>query len=117
MNVRDVAIKKRRLPWELADRLPEGEYMRLLFAGATTQEEHDMAADGQRVAPFILHDIYFVDVLLFEVMFPLMLLMRRLARWLYRYVFGEVLIEKRDCRVTELVQQAEARFAVRYPKR
>lgn len=80
-NVQDVAIAKRGLPEDARLRLPPGEYVRALMDGSRTQEHID-EIEGRRVAPFLIHDPYFVEKLFYDSMVPNAFYMWKLGTWL-----------------------------------
>lgn len=87
MSVRNAAIKKRALPAdEVLGITPDVEYVRLLLRGARTQEEPGELERGVRVAPFLLHDAYFIDKVLYDIMLHLAMSVNRLGYWVLRAV-------------------------------
>jgi len=76
------------LPLRSERRIFCGDFVRLLFDGARTQEEPGELEKGNRVAPFLIHDAAaLTDV--FVQMSSAAMWVRDIAFWLYRSQFRE----------------------------
>jgi hypothetical protein len=91
-----------------------GDFVRLLFDGARTQEEPGELEKGNRVAPFLIHDAAaLTDV--FVQMSSAAMCVRDIAFWLYRSQFREDLPHEADLVLREIAEKNLIRLKSRMP--
>ena len=91
-----------------------GDSVRLLFDGARTQEEPGELEEGNRVAPFLIHDAAaLTDV--FVQMSSAAMCVRDIAFWLYRSQFREDLSSEADPVLREIAKKNLNRLRSRMP--
>jgi hypothetical protein len=94
---------------ELTDRL----HVRLLFDGARTQELPGELEDGKRVAPFLFDQPDLLEGMLINLV-SAGHIMRLLAWWLYKVVFGALLPNKVDPMLAQIGKRFTERLSERF---
>lgn len=87
MDMRQVALERRRHDSRQKHRFPTGPHLRILLHGTRTQERQEEVAAGERVAPFLVHHPHCVEELFFGVILHSALALSLLGGWLYRLAF------------------------------